>query len=81
MTFRPEDISVLEVLEVMEGPIAIVDCTSSAEGIGHRKSLCPAQRMWAEINRKIRDAFAAYSLRDLMDLYASSGETVLDYCI
>ena len=64
LTRRPEDISVLEVLEVMEGPIAIVDCTSSAEGICHRKSLCPAQRMWAEINRKIRDAFAAYSLRE-----------------
>ncbi len=26
LTRRPEDISVLEVLEVMEGPIAIVDC-------------------------------------------------------
>ena len=36
LTRRPEDISVLEVLEVMEGPIAIVDCTSSAEGICHR---------------------------------------------
>ena len=58
LTRRPEDISVLEVLEVMEGPIAIVDCTSSAEGICHRKSLCPAQRMWAEINQKIRSAFA-----------------------
>lgn len=81
LTRRPEDISVLEVLEVMEGPIAIVDCTSSAEGICHRKSLCPAQRMWAEINQKIRSAFAAYTLKDLVELYVSNGETVIDYCI
>ena len=65
----------------MEGPIAIVDCTSSAEGICHRKSLCPAQRMWAEINQKIRSAFAAYTLKDLLELYVSNGETVIDYCI
>ena len=77
LTRRPEDISVLEVLEVMEGPIAIVDCTSSAEGICHRKSLCPAQRMWAEINQKIRSAFAAYTLKDLLELYVSNGETVI----
>lgn len=81
LTRRPEDISVLEVLETMEGPVAIVDCTSSAEGICHRKSLCPAQRMWAEINQKIRSAFAAYTLKDLLELYISNGETVIDYCI
>ena len=37
--------------------------------------------MWAEINQKIRSAFAAYTLKDLLELYISNGETVIDYCI
>ena len=30
---------------------------------------------------KIRSAFAAYTLKDLLELYISNGETVIDYCI
>ncbi len=78
---RPEDINVLDVLEIMEGPVAIVACAVPSGKACHRKPQCPTQRMWAEINQKIRSAFAAYTLKDLVDLYVSNGETVLDYCI
>ena len=78
---RPEDINVLDVLEIMEGPVAIVACTTSSGKACRRKPQCPTQRMWAEINQKIRSAFAAYTLKDLVDLYVSNGETILDYCI
>ena len=81
LTRKPEDISVLDVLETMEGPVAIVDCTNSSGEACRRKPQCPTQRMWAEINQKIRNAFAAYTLKDLVELYISNGETVLDYCI
>ena len=81
LTRKPEDISVLDVLETMEGPVAIVDCTNSSGEVCRRKSQCPTQRMWTEINQKIRSAFAAYTLKDLVELYISNGETVLDYCI
>ncbi|WP_419646976.1 RrF2 family transcriptional regulator [Victivallis vadensis] len=81
LTRKPEDISVLDVLETMEGPVAIVDCTNSSGEACRRKPQCPTQRMWAEINQKIRSAFAAYTLKDLVELYISNGETILDYCI
>ena len=81
LTRKPEDISVLDVLETMEGPVAIVDCTNSSGEACRRKPQCPTQRMWAEINQKIRNAFAAYTLKDLLELYVSNGETVIDYCI
>ena len=81
LTRKPEDINILDVLEIMEGPVAIVDCTNSSGEVCRRKSQCPTQRMWAEINQKIRNAFAAYTLKDLVELYISNGETVLDYCI
>ena len=78
---KPEDINILDVLEIMEGPIAIVDCAISSVKVCRRKPQCPTQRMWAEINQRIRNAFAAYTLKDLVELYISNGETVLDYCI
>ena len=81
LTRKPEDISVLDVLETMEGPVAIVDCTNSSGEACRRKLQCPTQRMWAEINQKIRSAFAAYTLKDLVELYISNGEAILDYCI
>ena len=81
LTRKPEDINILDVLEIMEGPVAIVDCTNSSGEACRRKPQCPTQRMWAEINQKIRSAFAAYTLKDLVELYISNGETVLDYCI
>ncbi len=81
LTRKPEDINILDVLEIMEGPVAIVDCAISSGKVCRRKSQCPTQRMWAEINQKIRNAFAAYTLKDLVELYISNGETVLDYCI
>ena len=71
---KPEDINILDVLEIMEGPI-------SSGKVCRRKPQCPTQRMWAEINQRIRNAFAAYTLKDLVELYISNGETVLDYCI
>ena len=81
LTRKPEDINILDVLEIMEGPVAIVDCTNSSGEACRRKPQCPTQRMWAEINQKIRSAFAAYTLKDLVELYISNGETVIDYCI
>ena len=81
LTRKPEDINILDVLEIMEGPVAIVDCTNSSGEACRRKPQCPTQRMWAEINQKIRSAFAAYTLKDLVELYISNGETILDYCI
>ena len=78
---KPEEISILDVLEVMEGPVCIVDCVSASGGECRRTMLCPTRRMWTEINQKIRDIFAGYTLQDLLELYVSNGEAVLDYCI
>ncbi len=59
---KPEEISILDVLEVMEGPVCIVDCVSASGGECRRTMLCPTRRMWTEINQKIRDIFAGYTL-------------------
>ena len=78
---RPGDIRVLDVIEVMEGPLSIVNCTDPADRSCHRAGNCPAQQMWREINEKFRAVLAEYTLQDLLDFYVSSGGEILDYCI
>lgn len=78
---NPEEINILEVLETMEGPIAIVECAQSNKKVCNREAACPARQMWTQINQKIRETVAQYTLKDLIDLYIGNGEAALDYCI
>ena len=78
---NPEEINILEVLEMMEGPIAIVECAQSNKKVCNREAACPARQMWTQINQKIRETVAQYTLKDLIDLYIGNGEAALDYCI
>lgn len=78
---NPEEINILEVLETMEGPIAIVECAQSNKKVCNREASCPARQMWTQINQKIRETVAQYTLKDLIDLYIGNGEAALDYCI
>lgn len=79
---KPEEITLLQVIEVMEGSLALVDCAQAGEeACCSRQVRCPAQRLWSELNQRVRELFADYTLQDLLTLYAEQGEGVLDYCI
>ena len=66
----PEEITLLEVLETMEGPISVVDCVRSPEKC-KRQMLCPARNIWTKLND---DILNAYRRQD-----AENG--ICDYCI
>ena len=68
----PKMITVLDVLDVMEGPIAIVDCLANSDWC-KRSGLCPPQILWAQINQKVRNIFVEYTLQDLLDLQHVGG--------
>lgn len=78
---KPEAITILEVIEVMEGPLAIVECAGGGKSSCTRQERCPAQHLWRDINQRVRAAFGDYTLQDLLNLYVERGEGVLDYCI
>lgn len=78
---RPGEIRILDVVEVMEGPLSIVNCTEPGDRSCRRAGNCPAQQLWREINGKFRAVLAEYTLQDLLDFYVSSGGEILDYCI
>jgi FeS assembly SUF system regulator len=63
---RPADkVSVAEIIQAMEGPIALTACV---EGSGHHcevECLCPMRGNWDQVNQAIRAALSAVTLADM----------------
>ena len=78
----PEEITLLEILETMEGPISVVDCVRSPEKC-KRQSLCPARDIWQQLNDGIRELTAKITLDDILNAYRrqNAENGIADYCI
>ena len=78
----PEEITLLKVLETMEGPLSVVDCVQSPEKC-KRQTLCPARSIWKKLNDDIRGLTSQITLDDILNAYrrqdAENG--ICDYCI
>lgn len=61
-----QDISVAQIVETVDGPIALTQCTEHTVSPCSLESLCVVRPQWQVINRTVRDALAAVSLADLM---------------
>ena len=62
----PEDYTVLEILELMEGTIAPVACLECGARPCGRESICKTLPMWKEFDRITHEYFAEKTLKDLL---------------
>lgn len=76
----PQQIKLLDIIEVMEGTINLVNCTEKNQ-ICQRSVLCPAKDIWLQISQEFRTVLAKYTLQDFLNQYMTNGEQFLDYCI
>jgi FeS assembly SUF system regulator len=60
----PELISAADIIDALEGPVAITECSSS-NGSCDIEEFCRVGRAWQRINRSIRHALKDVSLADL----------------
>jgi FeS assembly SUF system regulator len=60
----PEQISVADLLAVLEGPIGLTEC-SAHPGQCAQEPSCHVREPWQRINRVVRDALAHVTLADL----------------
>jgi FeS assembly SUF system regulator len=60
-----QDISVAQVIEAMEGPIGLTEC-SSETGSCELSGFCPMRSNWAVISDALRDALEKVKLADLV---------------
>ncbi|HEU4616512.1 MAG TPA: SUF system Fe-S cluster assembly regulator [Gammaproteobacteria bacterium] len=60
----PEEITAAEIIDALEGPVAITEC-SSLHGACDLESFCRVGLAWQKINRSIRKALQDVTLADL----------------
>jgi Rrf2 family protein len=61
----PTDITIKEIVEVLEGRIALVECVPHSTYC-QRIDDCVAHRLWRELNERIKDFLQGITLRDLL---------------
>lgn len=75
----PEDITLLEIVETMQGPLAILDCLAPGAKCP-REENCLARGVWADVNTSFRNTLAKVTLAAILRREAN-GERPHDYCI
>lgn len=63
---RPEQISMVEIIDALEGRVGLTECGSSP-GLCVQESLCSIRTNWQRINGAVRDALAGVSLAEMAE--------------
>ncbi len=71
----PEDISVAEIIQALEGPIALTACVDGASGGCDIESLCPMRGNWDKVNKAIHGALSQVTLANMATSTLSFGIT------
>ena len=74
---KPSEITLLEIIEAMEGSLSIVDCVGKPEKC-QRHNSCPARDIWCELNDGIRALMLKITLEEIIRKYNAVSP---DYCI
>ena len=64
----PEDITVRKIVQILEGDVALVECTENPEACT-RYAGCVARSVWEKADKAIMDVLNSISLQDMMDEY------------
>ncbi|MCK4579915.1 MAG: Rrf2 family transcriptional regulator [Dehalococcoidia bacterium] len=70
----PREIRLSEVVRLLEGSIALVECVNSPE-ICLRSELCATRHTWLELNRAMNGILEATTLQDLLERQEEKSNT------
>ena len=78
----PKEITLLEILETMEGTISIVDCVMAPEKCA-RNADCTARGVWLRLNEGIREMMRNITFEEILAEYSkgTAANGLFDYCI
>ncbi len=63
----PREVSVLNVLNVMEGSLAPVQCLETGRNLCERCGFCITLPMWTGLDRVVKDYLGQFTLQTLID--------------
>ena len=75
----PDDITLLEIIETMQGPLAILDCLQPRHDCPKRKN-CLARRVWADVNSAFANTLESVTLAHILARDPKAAQA-LEYCI
>ena len=62
------DIRVRDVVEALEGPMALAPCVGYGEGAAcPRAEHCATRQLWQQLSRAVSEWLDGYTLQDLLD--------------
>lgn len=77
LALDPKDISVAEMIRVMEGPVQLTDCANAnVPTLCEMEPRCPVRSNWETINKVVFEALQAFSLEQMSEHSSCSGERV-----
>ena len=62
----PEMISLADIIQAVEGPIALTACADTSEEHCNIESICPVQGKWNRANTAVRAALSQVTLADMV---------------
>jgi Rrf2 family protein len=65
---RPEQVTVLEIVELMEGPVAPVECLAEGYQAGacSREPECLSRPLWGRLQQAVKQVLGGTTLADMM---------------
>ncbi len=65
LSLPPEKITVLMILEAMEGELNIIDCLKNSKC--NKTSSCVARDVWKKLNEKMKETLSSITLKELAE--------------
>ncbi|NPV49469.1 MAG: Rrf2 family transcriptional regulator [Armatimonadetes bacterium] len=65
LTRRPEEITVADIYEALEGPLVPVECLSDSVECS-REDICATRDVWSRVTDAVREVLTATTLADLV---------------
>lgn len=59
------DITLLEIIETLQGPISLLDCLSEPKTCTRSKT-CPTRTIWTDVNSAIKNTFSSITLESIL---------------
>ena len=76
----PSDITLLDIVETLQGPVEILDCLGEGSACP-RAAACVSRSVWDDVNTAFANALAALTLETVLARAQERGTAGQDYCI
>jgi FeS assembly SUF system regulator len=71
---NPHHITIADIIQAVEGPIALTACADTSEEQCGLEAVCPVHGKWNRVNAAVRAALSEVTLADMADDVATFGQ-------